>query len=205
MYHIAPAPEKHLLPGDDGAPRGFATSTGKIELASELLPKLGGQRLPEQGTFMRLCSPELVERLEAQGGHHVTMLTGSRKQPYNASMYLDNPKVRASSPHPVVEASEKMAAELGLAPGDVVKLTTDQGEARFIFAIAKMRDDIINVDYGWWHPENGTPHAPDFGGIWESNVNTLTSCAMQEPLIGTWAYNAIDCMIEKCDEPLSWD
>ena len=97
-----------------------------------------------------------------------------------------------------------MAAELGLQPGDVVKLTTDQGEARFTFAIAPMRDGVINVDYGWWHPENGIPHAPDFGGIWESNVNTLTSCAMQEPLIGTWAYNAIDCIIQKSDETLSW-
>ena len=205
LYHIPPEPEKHLKLDADGKPCGFATATGKVELASELLPKIGGQRLPEQGGPMRLCSPSLVERLEAQGGYHVAMLTGSRKQPYNASMYLDNPSFRASSPHPVVEASAAMAAKLGLQPGDVVKLTTDQGEARFTFAIAKMRDDIINVDYGWWHPENGIPQAPDFGGIWESNVNTLTSCAMQEPLIGTWAYNAIDCMIQKCDEPLSWD
>ena len=203
IYHIPPAPEKHLLPGPDGAPRGFATTTGKIELASELLPQLGGQRLPEQGAFMRLCPPELVKRLEAEGAHHVTMLTGSRKQPYNASMYLENPKFRAGYPCGVVEASAAFAEELGLADGDTVKLTTGQGEARFTFKTAKMRDGIINVDYGWWRPEDGVPHAPDFGGIWESNVNTLTSCKMQEPLIGTWAYNAIDCMIQKCDGPSS--
>ena len=198
IYHIPPEPEKFLLPDDDGNPRGFATTTGKIELASELLPKLGGQRLPQQGAFMRLCPPDLVERLTAEGAHHVVMLTGSRKQPYNASMYLDNPKFRAGYPCGVVEASPAYAAELGLSDGDTVKLTTGQGEARFKFKTAKMRDDIINVDYGWWRPEDGVPHAPDFGGIWESNVNTLTSCAMQEPLIGTWAYNAIDCMIQKC-------
>lgn len=204
VYHIPPQPEKHLVLDPDGKPQGFATTTGKIELASELLPKLGGQRLPEQGAFMRLCSDELVERLEAEGGHHVTMLTGSRKQPFNASMYLENPKFRRATPGPVVEANEAMAAKLGLEKGDVVKLTTDQGEARFTFAIAPMRDDVINVDYGWWHPENGVPEAPDYGGIWESNVNTLTSCKLQEALIGTWAYNAIDCIIQKCDEPLSW-
>ena len=71
-------------------------------------------------------------------------------------------------------------------------------------AIANMRDDLISVDYGWWHPENGIPKAPDFGGIWESNVNVLTSCELQEPLIGTWAYNAIDCMIRKSGTPLTW-
>lgn len=203
-YHIPAAAEKHLMPGPDGKPQGFATRTGKIELASELLPLLGGQRLPEPGPFMRLCSQELVSRITAEGGHHVEMLTGSRKQPYNASMYLENPKFRRSVPGPVVDMSAAMAEKLGLAAGDVVKLTTDYGQARFTVSIAKMRDDIINVDYGWWHPENGVPHAPDFGGIWESNVNTLTSCELQEPLIGTWAYNAIDCMIQKCDEPLSW-
>ena len=197
IYHIPPEPEKFLLPDADGKPRGFATTTGKIELASELLPLLGGQRLPEQGAPMRLCPPELVERLKAEGAHHVTMLTGSRKQPYNASMYMDNPKFRAAYPCGVVEASPAFAEALGLADGDTVKLTTAQGEATFAFKTAKMRDDIINVDYGWWRPEDGVPHAPDFGGIWESNVNTLTSCALQEPLIGTWAYNAIDCMIQK--------
>ena len=198
IYHIPPEPEKFLKPGADGAPQGFATTTGKIELASELLPQLGGQRLPQQGTFMRLCPPDLVERLQAEGAHHVTMITGSRKQPYNASMYLENPKFRASYPCGVVEASPAYAHELGLADGDTVKLTTGKGEARFTFKTAKMRDGIINVDYGWWRPEDGVPHAPDFGGIWESNVNTLTGCEMQEPLIGTWAYNAIDCMIQKC-------
>lgn len=204
VYHIYPEPEKHLIPGPDGNPQGFATMTGKIELASELLPKLGGQRLPEQGPFMRLCSPELVRRLEGEGAFHVEMMTGSRKQPYNASMYLENPQFRASTPGPVVEMSAQMAARLGLDAGDTVKLTTDFGEARFSVGIVKMRDDVINVDYGWWHPEAGVPKAPDFGGIWESNVNTLTSCAMQEHLIGTWAYNAIDCMIQKVDEKLSW-
>ena len=204
IYHIPPEPEKHLRLGADGKPQGFATTTGKIELASELLPQLGGQRLPQQGPFMRLCSPALVERLEGEGAHHVEMMTGSRKQPYNASMYLDNPKFRAGTPGPVVEMSEVMAGMLGLAPGDTAKLTTDHGEARFTVAIAKMRDDVINVDYGWWHPEAGVPKAPDFGGIWESNVNTLTSCELQEELIGTWAYNAIDCMIQKVDEQLSW-
>ena len=199
-YSLPTEPEKHKLPGADGRPRGFATTTGKIELASELLPKLGGQRLPEQGPFMRLCSPELVERVEARGGHHVEMLTGSRKQPYNASMYLENPEFHKRYPRPLVEASPAMARRLGLEPGDAVKLTTDKGEARFTFAVADMRDDIVNVDYGWWRPLDGEPQAPDFGGIWESNVNTLTSCELQEPLIGTWAYNAIDCMIEKVRE-----
>ena len=204
IYHIAPQPEKHLISDETGKPRGFATATGKIELASELLPKLGGQRLPEQGAPMRLCSRDLVERACSEGGFHVDMLTGSRKQPFNASMYLENPQFRKSTPGPVVEMCEEMANRLGFEEGDAVELETDFGKTRFKLRFAKMRDDLINVDYGWWHPENGIPHAPDYGGIWESNVNTLTSCTMQEPLIGTWAYNGLDCIIRKVDGELTW-
>ena len=113
-------------------------------------------------------------------------------------------KFRKGSPRPVAELSEATATRLGLQAGATLRLSTDFGEAYFTLAIAKMRDDLISVDYGWWHPENGIPKAPDFGGIWESNVNVLTSCELQEPLIGTWAYNAIDCMIRKSGTPLTW-
>ena len=65
-------------------------------------------------------------------------------------------------------------------------------------------DDLVNVDYGWWHPE-WEPGGPDLGGMWESNVNCLTSCEPGEPLIGTWSYNAIDCVLRRIAEPLSWE
>ena len=205
IYWQPPAHAKHELPGPDGRPQGFATTTGKIELASEFLPTLGGPRLPEPAApAVPLCSPELVEDAERAGGAHLPMITGSRKQPYNASMYFNNPAFRQKSPHPVAEVSEATAGRLGLKPGDRVEIATDKGSARFILETAPLRDDLVNVDYGWWHPE-WEPGGPDLGGMWESNVNCLTSCEPGEPLIGTWSYNAIDCVIRRIDEPLSWE
>lgn len=203
LYYQPPAYGKHLIPGPDGKPQGFATTTGKVELASEFLPQVGGTRLPEPGGHLSLCSSELVERAQAEGGAHLRMITGSRKQPYNASMYFNNPEFRAKSPVPVVEMSEATAERLGLHPGDTVEVATDQGSARFELATARMRDDLVNVDYGWWHPE-WEPGAPAFGGMWESNVNCLTTCELAEPMIGTWSYNDIDCVIKRVDEPISW-
>ena len=205
IYWQPPAHAKHELPGPDGRPQGFATTTGKIELASEFLPTLGGPRLPEPAApAAPLCSPELVEDAERAGGAHLPMITGSRKQPYNASMYFNNPAFRQKSPHPVAEVSEATAGRLGLKPGDRVEIATDKGSARFILETAPLRDVLVNVDYGWWHPE-WEPGGPDLGGMWESNVNCLPSCEPGEPLIGTWSYNAIDCVIRRIDEPLSWE
>lgn len=200
-----PAYAKHLEFDGDGRRKGFATTTGKIELASEILTELGGQRLPEPGEPRRLCSPEFVAAREAEGWVHMPLITGARKQPYNASMYLNNEEFRKRDPFPVVEMSESTAVSLGLAKGDCVVISTDKGEARFKLDTIRMRDGLINADYGWWHPEWMTS-APYDGGMWESNVNCLTSCSLDqsEPMIGTWSYNAIDCMIRKDDGELSW-
>ncbi|WP_165054421.1 MULTISPECIES: molybdopterin-dependent oxidoreductase [unclassified Adlercreutzia] len=205
LCYVPPAYEKHLIPGADGAPQGFATTTGKIELASVALEELGGPRLPEPGEPRRLCSPEFVAAHEAQGWTHLTLTTGARKQPYNASMYFNNRAFREKAPYPVVEMSEATARDLGIEKGDCVVVATDQGEARFVADTIRMRDGLLNADYGWWHPE-WTPGAPAFGGMWESNINCLTSCSLDqgEPMIGTWSYNAIDCMIRKDDARLSW-
>ncbi len=205
LYYQQPAYYKHLIPDEDGNPQGFATTTGKIELASETLAALGGPRLPEPGQPRKLCSDEFIAEREAQGWTHMPLITGARKQPYNASMYFNNPEFREKCPYPLVEMSERTATSLGLEPGDCVAIATDQGEAHFIIDTIDMRDGLINADYGWWHPE-WTPGAPDFGGMWESNINCLTSCSIDqgEPMIGTWSYNAIDCMIRKDDMELSW-
>ena len=66
-----------------------------------------------------------------------------------------------------------------------------------------MRDDVVSVDYGWWRPEEDA-HAPHFGAMDESNANHLTSCTAEEPLIGTWRYNAIPCHIAPFAGRLSW-
>nr|WP_270298330.1 molybdopterin dinucleotide binding domain-containing protein [Eggerthella sinensis] len=119
-------------------------------------------------------------------------------------MYFDNPAFREKDPAPVAEVSPATAQRLGLAEGDAVVLANDRGEARFVLKTAAMRDDLVSVDYGWWHPE-WPPGAPAYGGIEESNANCLTSCAVEEPMIGTWSYNALDCTIAKADEAPSWN
>lgn len=205
IYHRHPGYFKHLVLDENDRPRGFATMTGKVELASEMLDALGGQRVPKPGTPRKLCSPELIASKQAEGFVHIPLITGSRKQPYNASMYFNNEAFRQRSPYPVVEMSEATADSLGFTKGETVVVATDRGEARFILDTVAMCDNLINVDYGWWHPEWQMAE-PDLGGMWESNINCLTACDLgpTEPMIGTWSYNAIDCMIGHDDTTLSW-
>lgn len=217
LYWRPPAYEKHKLPGADGEPAGFATTTGKIELACEVLDALGGDRLPSPSprfaSLVTSCGLEGEEPATgasdgaspsgaADRNDGLVLITGARKQPYNASMFLANGDFRESYPDPLVEVSPRTAERLGLASGDRVTLSNEKGEASFILKTAPMRDDVVSADYGWWYPER-EPGAPGFGGIWESNINTLTDCSVAdgEAMIGTWSYNAIRCTIRKTDEP----
>ena len=203
---------KHKITNDQGICQGFATTTGKIELASEFLPPFGGQRLPVPSHRVSTCE-ESVAPAEAGAtrvaeipdctAEHLSLITGARKQPYNASMYMNHPAFRERSPRPVADMSAATAEALGLAAGDVIRVSNQKGSAIYELAISEMRDFVVSVDYGWWHPEE-IPKAPDFGGVWESNANCLTSVFVGEPLIGTWAYNALNCQVEKYDGPWSF-
>ncbi len=197
---------KHLMLKTDGTPCGFGTNTGKVELESTVLESLGGCGFAYPAENRHLCSEDFIRNHEKDGWTHMDMITGARKQPYNASMYFNNVDFRKFYPAPLVEMSESTALSLGLNEGDTAELATDQGHAFFKVAIDKMRDDLLHVDYGWWHPERDVSDDA-LGGIFESNVNLLTSCSLDqsEPMIGTWSYNALDCMIRKSDRLLSWD
>ncbi|MDR2109500.1 MAG: molybdopterin-dependent oxidoreductase, partial [Coriobacteriales bacterium] len=96
---------KHERRKGNGEPRGFATSTGKLELVSEFLVELGSTPLPEpvllpgpttgSPPLATPISPSAVAppatSLAPQSPDAVplTLITGARKQPYWASSYFN--------------------------------------------------------------------------------------------------------------------
>jgi anaerobic selenocysteine-containing dehydrogenase len=177
--------DTHTAPA---APQGFSTTTGKLELASEYLDALGAGRLPSPVPVP--CDP----------AYPLTMITGARTQPYWASSYFNNPRFRAMHPDPTAQMSRSTLEAAGLREGQWVEVSTARGSARFKAEVAQIVEGVVSVEYGWWYPEEeqGEPH---LSGAWRSNVNVLTSADIEgcEPLIGTWAYNAIPCALHPTD------
>lgn len=208
LYSKHPGFYKHLRQNEKGEPQGFATTTGKVELASEFLPLLGGDRVPRYGDLPSAEKGEGNQEAKAnnlfpeeEGWETLTLMSGARKQPYNGSMFLNVAEFRKSYPCPLAELSKATATRLDLKAGDQVVLATEKGQVCFTVAIKKMIDDAVSADYGWWFPER-EPGTPSFGGIWESNINNLTEASLggAEPLIGSWNYNALSCKIKRRDE-----
>lgn len=188
---------KHLeIDETTGEPRGFATESGKVELAIPFLQRRGADVVarftPVPGVHADVChDPDCV-----------TLITGARKQPYWASSYFEIPSMRARHPKPTVELSQATAERLGLAEGDACLISrqdTPDVEVLQYVHITNILDDVASAEYGWWYPE-AVEDDPDFGKCFESNINLLTRGTVEgarEPLIGTWIYNGIPCRIRK--------
>ncbi|MDR0501089.1 MAG: molybdopterin-dependent oxidoreductase [Coriobacteriales bacterium] len=194
---------KHELLDENGNPQGFATTTGKLELANEFLAGLGSSRLPkpvlEILNFPNALKTE-QELSDSQAQKEkmptLTLITGARKQPYWASSYFNNPEFRKRYPLPQADMSAATLALLNIKKGDWVMVRTAHGEAKFVANEAELLDGVVSVDYGWWFPEE-EPGEPHLSGAMRSNANMLTSAdaSICEPLIGTWTYNGIACVV----------
>ena len=202
---------KHLFPNPEtDEPMGFATQSGKIELANPLLDELGAGMVADWFPV-----PGIHKAAEGTEGHDgpvdgswrpdgdcVTLITGARKQPYWASCYFEVESFRKAHPLPTVEMSAATARRLGLEEGDeclISRVDTPEVEILQHVHIVEMVDGVASAEYGWWYPEKAMGE-PGLGGCYESNVNLLTRGEVDmepEPLIGTWIYNGIPCRIRR--------
>ncbi len=202
---------KHLYPNSQtGEQMGFATQSGKIELANPFLDDLGaglvaswfpvpGVHAPIEGASGKEGSVPGAWRPD---GDCVTLITGARKQPYWASCYFEVESFRKAHPKPTIEMSAATAQRLGLAQDDaclVSRVDTPNVQITLYVCITDMVDDVASAEYGWWYPEK-TMGEPGLSGCYENNVNLLTRGTVDmepEPLIGTWIYNGIPCRIKR--------
>ncbi|HZK43298.1 MAG TPA: molybdopterin-dependent oxidoreductase [Syntrophomonadaceae bacterium] len=178
---------KHEKTNEKGVPIGFATVSGKIELYSEFLKEIDADPLPQPKSLL------------SDDNYPLTLITGARYHPYYASSYHQIAYFRRLHPEPIVEMSEKTASSLSLLEGDKIYLETKNGRALFQTKITSMVDQVVSVEYGWWHPELEA-YEPELGGIWRSNANLLTAGedeSSDHNLIGTWTYNGIPCRAVK--------
>ena len=105
---------------------GFATPTGKVELYSTILEKLGYDPLPhyEEPIESPIRTPELHRE------YPLILCTSPRHLEAYHSEHRYVRMLRSRHPDPQVEIHEQTAAELGIAQGDWVYVETRRGRHR---------------------------------------------------------------------------
>jgi len=175
---------------------GFPTATGKLELYSTVLERLGYDPLPfyEEPPESPLSRPELAKE------YPLILNTGGRYMPFFHSEYR-HPGVgmRERHPDPLLDMHPDTAEKLGIKDGDWVWIETPRGRIK---QRASYNDgilqNVVNAEPAWWFPEK--PGAePSLHGAFECNANVLTANNEEflDPLTGGWATRALLCKVYK--------
>jgi anaerobic selenocysteine-containing dehydrogenase len=174
---------------------GFGTPSGKVELRSSIFEDFGLAPLPvyREPVNSPQGSPELARN------YPYILITGSRFMPMYHSEQRQIETARQKNPDPMVTIHPETAAKLHLEPGDWAVISTPLGKIRQRIRLSdSIRQDMVDLQHGWWFPE-GDPKLPDLFGVFESNANILCPDDPEycSPEIGSWPHSALLCNIEK--------
>jgi anaerobic selenocysteine-containing dehydrogenase len=172
---------------------GFKTESGKVELYSLALEKLGYPPLPVH------CEPpeSPVSAPNVAKDFPYVLTTGARIMNFFTSEHRQLGRLRRSYRDPMVELHPDTARRHGIGDGDWVFIETRRGKIR---QRARLTDGIdprvINVEFGWWFPERKDAEH----GVWQSNANVLTSMEPPyDPAMGTYQLRALLCRTAKAE------
>jgi anaerobic selenocysteine-containing dehydrogenase len=177
---------------------GFATPTGKIELYSTTLEKLGYDPLPEfhEPPESPFSCPDLAKE------YPLILITGGRFQPYYHSEHRQVKSLRKMHPEPIMQINEKTAKSLGIEEGDWVWIESPRGrikqKCKFFDGIDPR---VVHTQHGWWFPEEDGAE-PSLYGVWKSNCNVLTDDDPDicNPISGGWPLRALLCKVYKAED-----
>ncbi|MGB9886544.1 MAG: molybdopterin-containing oxidoreductase family protein [Moorellales bacterium] len=178
---------------------GFPTPTGKLELASTVLEKLGYDPLPyyEEPPESPVRTPERAKE------YPLILNTGGRFMPQFHSEHRHwGIGLRERHPDPLVTLHPQTAEKLGIREGDWVYIETARGRIRQKARLSEgMRPDVVNVEASWWFPEKPGELPVLFGAL-EANANVLTleEPDALDPLTGGWCNRALLCRVYRADE-----
>jgi len=185
---------KHAEPDANGAPRGFATPSRKVELYSQTFLGHGYAPLPEfeEPQIGPVARPDLAARFPL-------VLTSAKPTLFCQTQHRALPTLRKRALDPEVELHSAAAQTRGIANGDWVSIETPDGMVR---ARARLNDDLdqrVAVgEHGWWQAcaELGAPGYDPFGPN-GANYNLLIGTTAVDPVSGTASHRSYLCEIRR--------
>jgi anaerobic selenocysteine-containing dehydrogenase len=190
-----PAVEKRYETIDPktGMPRGFATPTGKVELYSTILDKLGYDPLPGyvEPPETPISQPGLAKK------YPFILITGARFRPMHHSEHRQIRSLRKLYPFPTAEINPDTAHQLGIGEGDWMVIETPRGKIKQKAKLtSRILPRMVESQHGWWFPEE-IGEDPILFGVFQSNVNVLTPDGEEfcDPATGAVTFGPLLCRI----------
>jgi anaerobic selenocysteine-containing dehydrogenase len=192
--------DKHLEIREDGNYRGFATTSGRVEVYSSIIQDLGYDPVPEYRELPEspVSNPALAEK------YPLILTTGGRFTPMFHSEFRQlGLGTRERWPWPYFTINRTTAQDLDIRDGDWCWIENQRGRIRQKAKLTtSINPGVVTVQASWWYPEMPMT-APNPGGCFESNANVLTSGESDviDPACGCWLNRGLLCRVYRCDEP----
>jgi anaerobic selenocysteine-containing dehydrogenase len=183
---------KHAEPDANGNPRGFATSSQRIEVYSETFLDHGYAPLPDfaEPRIGPVAQPALAARFPL-------VLTCAKPTLFCQSQHRTLPSLRRRARDPEVHLHPEAARMRRINQGDWVSIETPHGSIR---ARARLNADldprVVVGEHGWWQSCNQL-NAPGYDPFVRegANYNLIISSDTRDPISGTASLRAYLCEI----------
>ena len=158
--------------------KGFPTPSGKIEIYSETMEKLGYDPLPtyQEPFESPVASPDVAKE------YPLILTTGARRLEFLHTQMRNISRLRDLVPEPFADIHPEAAGQYGIEDGDRITISTERGS---IEIKAKVTEDVlpqvVSIPHGWR----------------EANCNVLTFARPADPVTGIPDYKAMLCRVEK--------
>lgn len=168
----------------------YRTPSGKVEIYSEQLKKMGYEPMPRW---------ENLSILDDTSEEYPLLLTNAKEEGYMLTSYKHVASLRKVRPEPVAELNPKTAQKLGLNEGEWVYLETAQGKIKQKLSLNRdIEPRVVYAAFGWWFPEEERESVC----AWDrSNINVLTPSGPEyDPETGSLGLRGLPCRVYRAEE-----
>lgn len=151
---------------------GFNTASGKCELYVSIYDAAGVDPLPHfaEPAESPYSTPELFEEFP------LVLTTGQRAYEYFHSEQRQLKTMREFHPWPLLEINPKDAEKYGLKDGEWCWIQNVHGKCKQVVKFNEgMAEGVVSGEHGWWFPERDGSKEGGYFGVFESNINNLTT------------------------------
>jgi anaerobic selenocysteine-containing dehydrogenase len=163
---------------DEYRKRGFRTPSGKVELYSEELEKMGYDPLPTYHEPLEspISTPELAR------DYPLVLTTGAREMEYWHSQHRNLSRLRRRNTEPMADIHPDTAGKYGIGDGNMMTVETKRGSIEIKARVTEdIMPDVISVPHGWA----------------ESCENVLTDDTPADPVSGYMAFTGLLARVSK--------
>jgi anaerobic selenocysteine-containing dehydrogenase len=157
---------------------GYKTPSGKVEIYSQQLEKLGLSPIPQFEEFVNILS-----KFEPTKEYPLIMTNG-KEELYILTGFRNLTKLRIHVKDPILRLNPETAKKLGLNEGDWVYIETKKGKAKQKLEMdPNVHPKMVLASFGWWD---------------EYNLNLVTESSFpHDPAVGSPHLKGIPCKIYK--------